>query len=217
MFHMEHCVFCAPLTRHRQDECGRPCDEHEVKLRDRVGKEHPLKADVGCRNTLFNAVPQSAAEYLPRLLARHSTALADQGFSMRGRRPIAADDLAVLGGHCRSDRYPIALAGVEGDESVRRDARLVVHPVDRTSVATEVFGMGERGRIRGLNPFDRASGVVHLADMQGDRVGYFVLSDKALEFRRECRDGGGMERIAVGLLGLGNRRFGRRTPAGAVW
>ena len=31
--------------------------------------EHPLKADVGCRNTLFNAVPQTAAEYLPRLLA----------------------------------------------------------------------------------------------------------------------------------------------------
>jgi putative protease len=29
--------------------------------------EHPLKADVGCRNTLYNARPQSAAEYLPRL------------------------------------------------------------------------------------------------------------------------------------------------------
>jgi putative protease len=26
-----------------------------------------LKADVGCRNTLFNAVPQTAAEYLPRI------------------------------------------------------------------------------------------------------------------------------------------------------
>jgi putative protease len=25
------------------------------------------QADVGCRNTLFNAVPQTAAEYLPRL------------------------------------------------------------------------------------------------------------------------------------------------------
>jgi putative protease len=41
-----------------------------VKLRDRVGMEHPLKADIGCRNTLYNAVPQSAAEYLPRLLSR---------------------------------------------------------------------------------------------------------------------------------------------------
>ena len=32
--------------------------------------DHPLTADVGCRNTLFNAVPQTAAEYLPRLVAR---------------------------------------------------------------------------------------------------------------------------------------------------
>ena len=31
--------------------------------------EHPLQADVGCRNTLFNAVPQSAAEAVPALLA----------------------------------------------------------------------------------------------------------------------------------------------------
>ncbi|AMV38448.1 DUF3656 domain-containing protein [Planctomyces sp. SH-PL62] len=71
MFHMEHCVFCAflsPGTDHTN--CGRPCDDHDVKLRDRVGKEHPLKADVGCRNTLFNAVPQTAAEFLPRLIAR---------------------------------------------------------------------------------------------------------------------------------------------------
>jgi putative protease len=69
MFHMEHCVFCAflsPGTDHTN--CGRPCDSHDVKLRDRVGMEHPLKADVGCRNTLFNAVPQTAAEYLPRLI-----------------------------------------------------------------------------------------------------------------------------------------------------
>jgi len=41
-----------------------------VKLRDRIGVEHPLTADVGCRNTLYNAVPQSAAEAVPALLAR---------------------------------------------------------------------------------------------------------------------------------------------------
>jgi U32 family peptidase len=69
MFHMEHCVYCAFLSPGTDaTNCGRPCDFHDVKLRDRVGKEHPLKADVGCRNTLFNAVPQTAAEYLPRLL-----------------------------------------------------------------------------------------------------------------------------------------------------
>ena len=35
-----------------------------MHLRDRVGIEHPLRADVGCRNTLFNATPQTAAEHL---------------------------------------------------------------------------------------------------------------------------------------------------------
>ena len=71
MFHMEHCVFCAVLSPGtNKTNCGRPCDDHAVKLRDRIGVEHPLTADVGCRNTLFNAVPQSAAEAVPALLAR---------------------------------------------------------------------------------------------------------------------------------------------------
>jgi putative protease len=69
MFHMEHCVFCAFLssgTDYRN--CGRPCDVHEVKLRDRVGMEHPLKADAGCRNTLFNAKAQTGAEHVAQFL-----------------------------------------------------------------------------------------------------------------------------------------------------
>ena len=71
MFHMEHCVFCAFLSPGTdKTNCGRPCDTHDVKLRDRIGMDHPLKADVGCRNTLFHAVPQTAAEYLPRLIGR---------------------------------------------------------------------------------------------------------------------------------------------------
>ena len=70
MFHMEHCVFCAFLsTGTDYTNCGRPCDKHDVKLRDRVGMEHPLKADVGCRNTVFNAVAQTGAEYAERMLA----------------------------------------------------------------------------------------------------------------------------------------------------
>jgi putative protease len=32
--------------------------------------EHRLTADVGCRNTLYNAVPQSAAEAVPQLIER---------------------------------------------------------------------------------------------------------------------------------------------------
>ncbi len=70
MFHMEHCVFCAFLSSGKDyRDCGRPCDKHDVKLRDRVGQEHPLKADAGCRNTVFNARAQTGAEYVARLLA----------------------------------------------------------------------------------------------------------------------------------------------------
>lgn len=71
LFHMEHCVFCAVLSPGtNKTNCGRPCDTHIVQLRDRVGMEHPLTADVGCRNTLFNARAQSAAEVVPDLLTR---------------------------------------------------------------------------------------------------------------------------------------------------
>jgi putative protease len=71
MFHMEHCVFCAVLSPGtNKTNCGRPCDVHAVTLRDRVGMEHTLHADVGCRNTLYNAVPQSAAEATPALLSK---------------------------------------------------------------------------------------------------------------------------------------------------
>jgi U32 family peptidase len=70
MFHMEHCVFCAFLSEGTDyRNCGRPCDRHDVRLRDRVGAEHPLKADAGCRNTVFNARAQTGAEFADRLLA----------------------------------------------------------------------------------------------------------------------------------------------------
>ncbi len=70
MFHMEHCVFCAFLSTGKDyRDCGRPCDSHRVALRDRVGAEHPLKADAGCRNTVFNSRAQTGAEYAERLIA----------------------------------------------------------------------------------------------------------------------------------------------------
>jgi len=70
MFHMEHCVFCAFLSTGKDyRDCGRPCDSHRVALRDRVGAEHPLKADAGCRNTVYNSRAQTGAEYAERLIA----------------------------------------------------------------------------------------------------------------------------------------------------
>ena len=70
MFHMEHCVFAAFMSNGKDfTDCGRPCEKHRVHLRDRVGVEHPLRADVGCRNTLFNAVAQTGAGYFAQLAA----------------------------------------------------------------------------------------------------------------------------------------------------
>jgi len=70
MFHMEHCVFAAFLSEGTDHtNCGRPCDRHRVHLKDRVGMQHPLRADVGCRNTLFNAVAQTGANYFRELQA----------------------------------------------------------------------------------------------------------------------------------------------------
>jgi putative protease len=64
MFHMEHCVFAAFLSNGKDyTDCGRPCEKHRVHLRDRVGMEHPLRADVGCRNTLFHATAQTGAAF----------------------------------------------------------------------------------------------------------------------------------------------------------
>lgn len=70
-FHTEHCVYSALLSDGRDFRtCGRPCEKHEVSLRDRVDLEHPVVVDVGCRNTVFNAQAQSAAFLVPELAER---------------------------------------------------------------------------------------------------------------------------------------------------
>jgi len=69
MFHMEHCVFCTFLSDGGTSilDCGKPCDKHHVQLKDRVGQLHTLKADVGCRNTLFNGRAQTGARFYQQM------------------------------------------------------------------------------------------------------------------------------------------------------
>jgi len=90
MFHMEHCVFAAFLSKGSSFlDCGRPCDTQKVHLRDRVGKEHPLRADAGCRNTLFNAVAQTGAQFYEALfgagLRRFRVELLEEDGAATGR------------------------------------------------------------------------------------------------------------------------------------
>ncbi|MBU5444386.1 U32 family peptidase [Paenibacillus sp. MSJ-34] len=69
MFHTEHCVYCTFLSEGTDyTNCGRPCEEHRVSLQDRIGMSHPVRVDEGCRNTVYNAIEQSGAEYLRHFL-----------------------------------------------------------------------------------------------------------------------------------------------------
>jgi len=71
MFHTQHCVFTALLSSGAgKTGCGRPCRRHEVRLRDRRGVEHPLRAETACRSTVFHARPQDLADAVPSLVER---------------------------------------------------------------------------------------------------------------------------------------------------
>jgi len=65
VFHTEHCVFCRFLsTGTSYRDCGRPCEKHQIHLKDSAGRAHPVIADVGCRNTVFGAEAQDASASL---------------------------------------------------------------------------------------------------------------------------------------------------------
>ena len=63
VFHTEHCVFCRFLSDGTDNtNCGHPCETHKIAVRDSKGREHPVMADVGCRNTVFGAEAQTDPE-----------------------------------------------------------------------------------------------------------------------------------------------------------
>lgn len=65
VFHTEHCVFCRFLSTGTSfKDCGHPCEKHRVALRDTNGREHPVMADVGCRNTVFGAEAQEGSRHI---------------------------------------------------------------------------------------------------------------------------------------------------------
>ncbi len=115
MFHMEHCVFCAFLSSGKDfRDCGRPCDRHDVRLRDRVGAQHPVKADAGCRNTVFNARAQTGADHLPRFQAAGGRHFRIEFLTETG------DDITRL-----INRYRELLQGRTTPEQLWREFRLI--------------------------------------------------------------------------------------------
>ncbi|MBA4187776.1 MAG: peptidase U32 [Planctomycetaceae bacterium] len=68
MFHNEYCLYASALSNGKDHtDCGRPCDRHKIDLKDRVGSLFAVVVDAGCRNTVFNSLPQSGAEYVGRM------------------------------------------------------------------------------------------------------------------------------------------------------
>jgi putative protease len=93
MFHTEHCVYCTFLSEGTDyTNCGRPCEAHRVSLRDRIGMSHPVRVDEGCRNTVYNAVEQSGAEYLD-----HFVELGVQSFRVEFLEETPDQVMHVLG------------------------------------------------------------------------------------------------------------------------
>ena len=89
LFHTEHCIFdtevggrrnevapeLTPAEADRQKQrrtapCSFACMKHEVRLRDRIGVEHPLQSDACCRNTLYHAQPRNFIDGVPDLRRR---------------------------------------------------------------------------------------------------------------------------------------------------
>ncbi len=69
MFHTEHCLYAANLSKGTSHlDCGRPCEEHRIVLKDPAEMRFPVLVDSGCRNTVYNSKAQSASEHLPRLV-----------------------------------------------------------------------------------------------------------------------------------------------------
>lgn len=109
-FHTEHCVYAHLLSDGKDfRDCGRPCEEHAVALRDRTGDEHPVVVDVGCRNTVFNARAQTAAAHASELVARGVVR-----FRVEFVRESQAETQAVL------SAYRGLLAGTERADAVVR-------------------------------------------------------------------------------------------------
>jgi putative protease len=114
MFHMEHCVFCAFLSQGTDyTNCGRPCDKHKVEIRDRVGLQHPLKADAGCRNTVFNGRAQTGAEY-----AAHLMSLGARHFRIEFVNETAVEVTATI------EKYRALLAGKLSGADLWRELKL---------------------------------------------------------------------------------------------
>jgi putative protease len=102
LFHAEYCLFCRTFSQgNNRTDCGQPCRRHTLRLRDRLGVEHPVLADSQCRNTVFHADAENLADAVPGLRERgirhFRVELATEGNRQEVRRAVAAQQRLVGG------------------------------------------------------------------------------------------------------------------------
>ncbi|RYZ76970.1 MAG: U32 family peptidase, partial [Proteobacteria bacterium] len=121
-FHMEHCVFASLLSKGSSfRDCGKPCEKHRVQLTDEFGNRHHIKADPECRNTMYNAVAQSAAAHYAAWNELHLGSVRYEALYERGAELIT-----------RIVSYQNLLNGSRSAGQILADLKL-----------TESYGLGE--------------------------------------------------------------------------
>lgn len=121
-FHMEHCVFASLLSQGRSfRDCGKPCEKHRVQLADEFGNRHQIKPDPECRNTMFNAVAQSAATHYAEWNSLHLGAVRYEALFERGQELIG-----------KIASYQSLLSGQKSATDILTGLKL-----------TETYGLGE--------------------------------------------------------------------------
>src|SRR2546422_2025902 len=78
-----------PYTTLFRSNCGRPCDQHDVQLRDRVGALHSLKADA--RSEEHTSELQSRLHLVCRLLLEKKKKSEKHRIAIIGKDPNPLD------------------------------------------------------------------------------------------------------------------------------
>ena len=103
IFHSSHCLYARYLSKgNSYADCGHVCERHKIHLQDENGQDHLVLADLGCRNTVFNAQAQSGADtladWLEEGISRYRIEFVDEnGESVRNVLGAYSDLFAARG------------------------------------------------------------------------------------------------------------------------
>ena len=103
IFHSSHCLYARYLSKGNSfADCGHVCERHKIHLQDENGQDHLVLADLGCRNTVFNAQAQSGADtladWLEEGISRYRIEFVDEnGESVRNVLGAYSDLFAARG------------------------------------------------------------------------------------------------------------------------